>query len=112
MNRRGQALVEFVLILPVFLLLLLSVYDFGMIFNKKNTLTGITDDIVSMYNDGKTIDEIKNMYSEVDINVVSGTEYDKIVVSSNVKIVTPGLNRILGNPYVIKVERYLVSDNE
>ena len=35
MNNKGQALVEFVLILPVFIFILFAVYDIGMIFNKK-----------------------------------------------------------------------------
>ena len=35
MNRKGQALVEFVLILPIFIMILFSIVDFGMIFNKK-----------------------------------------------------------------------------
>jgi len=38
MNKRGQALIEFVLILPLFIFLLFAVYDFGMIFSVKNTL--------------------------------------------------------------------------
>ena len=38
MNRKGQALVEFVLILPIFIMILFSIVDFGMIFNKKNEL--------------------------------------------------------------------------
>ena len=45
MNRKGQALVEFVLILPVFIFLLFAVYDFGMIFNTKNKLENDSTDI-------------------------------------------------------------------
>ena len=32
MNRKGQALIEFVLILPVFLMILFLVIDFGTIY--------------------------------------------------------------------------------
>ena len=32
MNNKGQALIEFVLILPVFLFILFAVIDFGMIY--------------------------------------------------------------------------------
>ena len=38
MNRKGQALVEFVLILPIFILMLFAIVDFGMILSKKNEL--------------------------------------------------------------------------
>ena len=34
-NNKGQALVEFIIILPIFLLLIISVIDFGNIISKK-----------------------------------------------------------------------------
>ena len=49
MNKKGQALVEFILILPVFIFLIFSVYDFGIIFNKKNALENISTDIIELY---------------------------------------------------------------
>ena len=48
MNRRGQALIEFVLILPVFLFIVFAVYDIGMIFSKQNKLENDSTDIVLM----------------------------------------------------------------
>ena len=38
MNRKGQALVEFVLILPLFIMLLFAIIDFGNILNQKSKL--------------------------------------------------------------------------
>ena len=107
MNRKGQALVEFVLILPVFLLLIFAVYDFGMIFNKRNVLENDSTDIVLLYKDGKTIAEINQIYPDLDISVIRENGYDNFVISDDVKIITPGLNRIMGNPYKVKVERYV-----
>ena len=52
MNRKGQALVEFVLILPIFILILFAVVDFGMILSKKSELENISVDIVSMIKNG------------------------------------------------------------
>jgi hypothetical protein len=40
---RGQALVEFALILPIFVLLLLGVVDFGRAFNYKNDMTSLAN---------------------------------------------------------------------
>ena len=48
MNRKGQALVEFVLILPIFIMILFVVVDFGMILNKKNELENVSVDVVNM----------------------------------------------------------------
>jgi Flp pilus assembly protein TadG len=38
-NERGQALVEFALVIPIFLMLLLGILQFGIIFNNYITLT-------------------------------------------------------------------------
>ena len=70
MNNKGQALVEFVLILPVFLFLLLSIYDFGMMFNFKNELENDSSDIITLYNNGKiyVIDTLDYSYRNVTYN--------------------------------------------
>ena len=54
MNRKGQALVEFVLILPIFIMILFVIYDFGNIFSNKSKLENISSDIVDMYNNNIT----------------------------------------------------------
>lgn len=105
MNRKGQALVEFVLILPIFILMLFAIVDFGMILSKKNELENISVDVTAMIKNSDNIDDIKNLYPKVKINISSDDKYTKIIISDDVDIMTPGLNRILGNPYSIKVER-------
>ena len=110
MNRRGQALVEFVLILPVIILLIFTVYDLGMIYSRKTTLENNSSDIVSLYNSGKSIDEIKNIYPKLTISDEIDGDYHKIVISDDIKVITPGLNRILGSPYKIMVERYIPNE--
>ena len=60
-----------------------------------------------MYKSGKTIDEIRSIYSDIDITVTRDNGYDNFVIKDTVKIKTPGLNRILGNPYSIEVKRYV-----
>lgn len=107
MNRKGQALVEFVLILPVFVFLLFAVYDFGMIFNTRNKLENDSTDITLLYKSGKTIDEIRNMYPNINIDITRDNGYDNVSIRDNVKIITPGLNRVLGNPYLVEVKRYI-----
>lgn len=107
MNRKGQALVEFVLILPVFVFLLFAVYDFGMIFNTRNKLENDSTDITLLYKSGKTIDEIRNMYPSINIDITRDNGYDNVSIRDNVKIITPGLNRVLGNPYLVEVKRYI-----
>lgn len=105
MNRKGQALVEFVLILPVFILILFSIVDFGMILSKKNELENISVDVAAMVKNNDDISAIKILYPKVNIDINKGDKYTKIIISSDVNIMTPGLNRILGDPYNVKVER-------
>ena len=105
MNRKGQALVEFVLILPIFILMLFAIVDFGMILSKKNELENISVDVTAMIKNSDNIDDIIILYPKVKINISSDDKYTKIIISDDVDIMTPGLNRILGNPYNIKVER-------
>ena len=105
MNRKGQALIEFVLILPVFLFILFAIIDFGMIFNTKNNLENDSVDIISLYNNGTSIDEIKGLYNEIEIKISRENNYYIFNIGTNVNIITPGLNKILGDSYRVKVER-------
>lgn len=105
MNRKGQALVEFVLILPIFIMILFSIVDFGMIFNKKNELENISIDIINLLNNNNKIEEIQKEYPKVDIKLTNEEKYTIVEISTKVNIITPSLNRVLGNPYIVKVER-------
>ena len=106
MNRKGQALVEFVLILPIFIMILFSIVDFGMIFNKKNELENIRIDIINLLNNNNNkIEEMQKEYPKVDIKLTNEEKYTIVEISTKVNIITPGLNRVLGNPYIVKVER-------
>ena len=71
MNRKGQALVEFVLILPIFILMLFAIVDFGMILSKKNELENISVDVTAMIKNSDNIDDIKN----IKLQVEEHTEY-------------------------------------
>ncbi len=107
MNRKGQALVEFVLILPIFILLLFVIVDFGMVLSKKNELENISVDVVEMLKSNSSINDINGLYSNVNISIDSDEEYTKVVISSDVDIMSPILSRILGKEYVVKVERVI-----
>ena len=105
MNRKGQALVEFVLILPIFLLILFAIVDFGMILSKKNELENISVDVVSMIKNNDSIDDIKIHYPDIEIDINNDNRYTTIKIYESMDIMTPGLNIILGDPYLVEVER-------
>lgn len=105
MNRRGQALIEFVLILPVFVFILFAVIDFGIIFSSRNNLESDSTDIINLFKNGTSVSEIEEMYEEHIINITNDGEYYKFTISTSVNLITPGFNRIFGDPYLINVER-------
>lgn len=107
MNRKGQALVEFVLILPIFLFLVFAIYDFGMIFNSKNSLENDSSDIVNLFKNGTSLEDIEKIYKDCKITISNDQEYYKVFVEYSVNLITPGFNRIFGDPYIINVERYI-----
>lgn len=108
MNRKGQALVEFVLILPIFLMILFAIVDFGNLLHSKNELQNQSTDIIRFIQNGNDLQEVSNMYSDVEIQVTSYQEdYQKITLTEQIHLITPFLDRILGNPCPIEVERII-----
>lgn len=110
MNNKGQALIEFVLILPIFILILFVIVDFGMIINEKSSLENQSIDIVELIKNDKSLEDIQNIYTDIDVNIEENDDYLKIVLSNKVNIITPGLNRIFDDPYIVKVERLVYND--
>ena len=81
MNRKGQALVEFVLILPVFIFILFVIVDFGNILSNKNKLEYVSADIVDMYKNGDNVSTIKDSFSDINIDISNYRDkYTKIVI--------------------------------
>lgn len=107
MNNRGQALVEFVLILPVLIFILFAIIDFGVVYSSKSNLENDSSDIISLFRNGKNIEEIRKLYSDNVINISNDSDYYQFRISTSLNLITPGLNRILGEPYVITVERVI-----
>lgn len=103
MKNRGQALVEFVLIVPVFLMILLAVIDFGTIFHTKYTLQNDLDLITNLYKEQKEDDYLNYaLNKKLQLDITKNNNYTTIEVSKNVKINTPLLDKALKSPYTVK----------
>ena len=105
MNKKGQALVEFVLILPLFIMILFVIIDFGMIFNTKSELENISSDVIERIKNKESINEIRNSYDNISIELLDMQNNTKITIKKDVDVVTPGLNLIIGDPYEVIIER-------
>lgn len=107
MNKnRGQALVEFIIIIPILLLILLGMVDSGNIIYRKYALESTLDTTIDLFLDNKQT-ELEQFISqeEVEIKYKYDNNFVTIILTKNIKVITPGLNVILSNPYQIKVER-------
>ncbi len=117
MNKKksGQALVEFVLILPILIFLILGFVDFGRILSKKGSLENKIDEVATLiYKEHKTKQEVIDLIEkDSDMGEVTVDYYtDRVIIkmSDNISLVTPGLNLILDSPYTIKLERTVPYD--
>ena len=79
MNRKGQALIEFVLILPVFLMILFLVIDFGTIYVAKMKLESTSTEIIDSYYDNHDLSTIKDKYKTYVINDSKEEDIIKII---------------------------------
>ncbi len=114
-NKRGQALVEFVIILPVLILLFFGAVDFGRIVIRKNELENLSSDIVGMFKNGADTAQMEDLLKENNKdNTLTITNKDdnyiEFKIKSKVKIITPGLNKILGDDYSISIKRVIYNE--
>lgn len=109
MNRKGQALVEFVLILPILILILFSIVDFGNIFYSKYDLQNQSSDIIRLINEGKKIDEVVLIYNDFNIDMSIYKENYKLVeISRDVNIMSPVMQLVFSKNYKVSTKRVIV----
>lgn len=103
-NSKGQALIEFILILPFILMILLYIIEFGRITLKKQELESNLDLIITLYNENKK-EEINNYANNNNITITYTTINDltTIEIKENIKSNLPLINNILGDS--IKTKR-------
>ncbi len=99
----GQALIEFVLILPVILLILLYIIEFGRITLKKQQLESEIDLIVNLYEEKKE-QELNNyiLNNKITINYNKQNDLTTIEIKQNIKSNMPLINKIIGNTITTK----------
>ena len=111
-NRKGQALIEFVIILPVIIILIFSFIDFGRIILENNRLENLSTNVINRYEQTGNYEEvlqyIKKMgYENVKLSIKKETNILTIKLEKNIDIITPGLDIFLKDPYMVKVERII-----
>ncbi len=113
MNKKGQALIEFILILPVLLLIVMAMIDIGNIFLKKYDLNKDLETVTELYQNNDT----KNLGVYLANEELSLSEESKngmiiLTLKKNVKISAPILTNILGKSYEIKTTKTIYENYE
>ena len=110
----GQALVEFVILLPIFIFMIFAVIDFGKIWSIANNLESRMDDVVTLYKENSSLEIIENDLNlktdSIALEIQEEEKTTNIFLKKEVDIITPGLNLILKNPYEAKVKRVIYNE--
>ncbi len=110
LNKKGQALIEFVIVLPIFIMLLLGFIDIGKILYFQNKLENNIMDIIDLSENGKTITDIKKEYKNIEIDINKLDEKTEYNISTKLDIITPGLNLIIKSPHEINVKKVVYNE--
>ena len=95
MNKKGQALVEFLLVLPILIFILLLVVDFGRLMVMRNHLESV---LISVDKNTSKIDDL-----EYEITIEKKDNH--IILKSCTDVYTPGLSKVLGNPACVTTSK-------
>lgn len=114
MNKKGQALVEFIIIIPILIIILIGLSDYIMIFNTKNNLEKNIDEVVKIYNkyhdEEEILNYLNNTNSSVTYQKTKNGKYTKIELQKEYSFITPGLDKIISSPFIIKTERVILDE--
>jgi len=113
MNKKGQALVEFIIILPIFIMLLLGIIDIGKILYSKIVVEDVISDVVTYYEKNDNVEDIKNklkLDNKYSIVINNDKEYTNVKLIKEIELITPGLNLIFNNPYKLEISRSIINE--
>lgn len=110
-NNKGQALVEFVIVVPILIFIIMALIDFSTIATKKLQLENNLNDVVTLYQN-KKFDEINILSTNEKFNFSYKTNSNTTIITltRNIKIMTPFLNLALGNNYNLEVKRTIYEE--
>ena len=102
MNKKGQALIEFILILPIILIILVYLIDIGNIFMQKYELNNNLETITELYQNND-LKELHTYTAKEEINYEEETNGNLVTIklAKKINLTAPGLSNILGKNYKI-----------
>ena len=111
-GNKGQALVEFIIIVPVLLLVLLALVDFGSIIHQRYVLENDIDIVSDMYEDNK-MDDINSYINKIDasISYENDNKYVTIKLEKKANYITGIISNIMGNNYKITASKTIIKES-
>lgn len=115
MNKRGQTLIIFVMLIPIILTMAALVIDVGLLYYKKNEYTGIVEESIKEYF------KDEDLTSALETLTLNGVSLDEVLVSATDETISVTLDTkvdsIFGkviriNDYEIKIARVGTKDKE
>lgn len=106
-NNKGQALIEFILVLPVLLFTIMALIDVASLFFSKYKLEDDLDQVVAFYEEGKM--EQMQEYAKsknIEISLYENSTFATIKLTKTQKMNTPVLKKHLNK---IETERNVYS---
>ncbi len=110
-NNKGQALVEFIIIIPILILIVSCIIDFGNIIYEKYQLTNDLNTIADMYK-LKNNNDINNYLNKIkaEISYENDGDYTTITLKKDIDINTIIVNNIIGKKYNLSVKRTIIKE--
>lgn len=118
-KKKGQAILEVALVLPILIFVFCAMVDFGRILYSSAHLNMVTQEAVRLAGLGKSDDEIVQFVSDKvslvdknsvktditpdDLNRKSG-DYVTVKIIYNIKYITPFMNKIFPSPFEVAVQ--------
>ena len=110
-KRNGQALVEFIIILPILVVILLGIVDFGLIIYKRNILENTLEEASNVYHKTENKEEVQTFLTDTDKRIkyswYQDNNYLTLEINEDYDFLTPGLNLIFGESYKIEAKRVM-----
>lgn len=118
-KKKGQAAVEIALMLPILLLLLCGITDFGRILYITNTLNIVSQEAVRYASFGKDDSQIDTFIRtnaavgdktpdilgiNISPSIRKSGDYVTVKITYKINYITPLINKILPSPYQIKTQ--------
>jgi Flp pilus assembly protein TadG len=119
-NQKGQALVEFAVILPLLLLIIMGIIEFGLMLNSYLTVRNVSREGARAGIVGSTNTEIENTIistspnleeDNLDIDIVPLNQVDRksggtltVQVTYKYKLIVPIISSLLGNEIDLKAQ--------